>query len=58
MNSPYAESYPCATPECKAILSDCDQKNQRKIFCNDCVYKRKNQRAKEKRVLIAKVKRQ
>jgi len=56
MNSPYAESYPCATPECDAILSDGNQKNQRKIYCNDCVYKRKNQRAKERRALIQKVK--
>jgi len=55
LRSIYAESYSCATPECDVILSDGNQKNQRKIFCDDCVYKRKNQRAKERRTLIQKV---
>lgn len=55
MNSPYAKSYPCSTPECNSFLSDCNQKNQKKVYCNDCVYKRKNQRAKERRALVPKV---
>jgi predicted RNA-binding Zn ribbon-like protein len=40
----YAQSYQCATDGCNVILDDSNQKNQRKIYCNDCVSKRKYQR--------------
>lgn len=52
--SVYAQTYQCAEKDCDSILCESNQKNQRKIYCNDCVYRRKNQRAKERRSLIQK----
>ena len=56
MNYPYAESYSCATPECDFILSECNQKSHRKIFCTQCIKNRKYQRWKEKHPYIPKLK--
>lgn len=46
--SVYAVSYPCATLGCNTMLDDSNQKNHRKIYCNDCVRKRKYLRWKER----------